>query len=173
MDKSRSATKLIPRLQGLHSDIFMFKFTVCNTTNTLTMKNIRCIIIDDDPDDRELFEIALENSGHPFNLLPLSSGSKALEIFTDIEAGDIPDYIFLDLNMPLLSGKECLQEIRKVSVLHITPVIIYSTSSYHLDIAETKEYGATHFLTKTPDIDRLSVILGKLFSKTALPYELS
>lgn len=75
--------------------------------------------------------------------------------------------------MPLLSGKECLQEIRKVSVLNQTPVIIYSTSSYHLDIEETKEYGATHFLTKTPDIDRLSAILEELFSETALTYELT
>jgi len=134
------------------------------------MKTIRCIIIDDDPDDRELFEMALENSKIPFYLTSFDSGLKALELLINTSADAIPDYIFLDLNMPLLSGKECLQEIRKLPEFKKTPVIMYSTSSYHIDIEETREFGANHFLTKTPDIDRLSVILEELFSTNDLPY---
>src|SRR5688500_16940478 len=111
------------------------------------MNKINCVVIDDDPDDREIFEIALEESDSPFTLTAIGSGLKALEM---LSAGNtIPDYIFLDLNMPLLSGKDCLREIRNIDGLKKVPVVIFSTSSYSKDIEETKMLGANHFLSKT------------------------
>lgn len=135
------------------------------------MQDINCFVIDDDADDREFFEIALESSNLPYKLTTAENGVKALEMLSSRE--DMPDFIFLDLNMPLLSGKECLAAIREMDKLENTPVIIFSTSSYHVDIDETKELGATYFLSKTADIDKLSVILGKVLSGKELPYVLS
>lgn len=135
------------------------------------MNKINCLVIDDDADDRDIFEIALEESDSPFSLTAIDSSLKALEA---LSAGStVPDFIFLDLNMPLLSGKECLREIRNIDTLEHVPVVIYSTSSYIKDIEETKMLGANHFLSKTPDIRRLSEILSELFSGKDLPYELS
>ena len=135
------------------------------------MNKINCPVIDDDADDRDIFEIALEESDSPFSLTAIDSSLKALEA---LSAGStVPDFIFLDLNMPLLSGKECLREIRNIDTLEHVPVVIYSTSSYIKDIEETKMLGANHFLSKTPDIRRLSEILSELFSGKDLPYELS
>ena len=125
----------------------------------------------DDADARDIFEIALEESDSSFSLTAIASSLKALEA---LSAGNtVPDFIFLDLNMPLLSGKECLREIRNIDTLEHVPVVIYSTSSYIKDIEETKMLGANHFLSKTPDIRRLSEILSELFSGKDLPYELS
>ncbi len=135
------------------------------------MNKINCLVIDDDADDRDIFEIALEESDSPFSLTAIDSSLKALEA---LSAGNtVPDFIFLDLNMPLVSGKECLREIRSIDALEHVPVVIYSTSSYIKDIEETKMLGANHFLSKTPDIRRLSEILSELFSGKDLPYELS
>jgi len=135
------------------------------------MQPLNCLVIDDDADDRDFFEIALEDCGHAYQLTPLSSGIRALELLKDTNIA--PDFIFLDLNMPLLSGKECLQSIRGVEHLQHIPVIIYSTSSYYKDIEETQQLGATFFLTKSADIDSLSRILGEIFTGKQLPFVLA
>lgn len=75
----------------------------------------------------------------------------------------VPDYIFLDLNMPLMTGKECLQQIRKLPRLSDVPVIIYSTSASQRDIQDSMELGASTFITKPPQIavlaDKLAEVL--------------
>jgi DNA-binding NtrC family response regulator len=135
------------------------------------MKNIRCLIIDDDTDDREIFGIAIEGQDMLCDLKEFDSGLKALEALS--LDSEFPDYIFLDLNMPLLSGKECLYELRRMPLLDNVKIIMYSTSSYNKDIDDSMQMGATHFLSKTADITRLSVILNNIFSGKALPFILS
>lgn len=131
---------------------------------------VHCLIIDDDEDDRDFFEIALADCGHAYLFSTAPSGTHALEL---LPHRVIPDYIFLDLNMPLVSGKECLQQIRQLEALNHIPIVIYSTSSYHKDIEDTRQMGASYFLSKTADISKLSQILSQLFSGTELPFVLS
>lgn len=135
------------------------------------MNQVNCLVIDDDADDREIFEIALEATGYSCCLQQADNGIKALKMLNSGE--NTPEFIFLDLNMPLLSGKNCLQEIRKIEGLKKVPVVIYSTSSYSKDIEETREMGANHFMSKTPNIKRLTEILSDIFAGRQLPYELS
>ncbi|HEU5148257.1 MAG TPA: response regulator, partial [Chryseosolibacter sp.] len=86
-----------------------------------------CFLIDDDEDDRDIFELALQQLGQKFRCVTSESCQDALN---SLKNGDIdPDYIFLDLNMPLVSGRECLGEIRKLPKFESTPVVIYTTSS--------------------------------------------
>jgi CheY-like chemotaxis protein len=74
-----------------------------------------------------------------------------------------PDYIFLDLNMPRMDGKECLKEIRKRNHLKEIPVIIFTTSAAEKDKDEAKRLGATSFITKPPLIDTLAQKLLEVF----------
>lgn len=137
------------------------------------MKNdkLHCFLIDDDPDDLDFFEIALETSGIPYILSKAENAIKAMEIINDIKP--VPDYIFLDLNMPLLSGIECLRLIKENPLLSSIPVIIFTTSSYHKDIEDAKSLGATHFLTKTPNIQHLSNILNDILTSKELSFILN
>lgn len=116
-----------------------------------------CLLIDDDEDDREIFCIALAEANPAVKCFTANDGVEALEILRD--ESFVPDYIFLDLNMPLMSGKECLVEIRKQNHLNDTSVIIYSTSASERDIHETSALGASGFITKPPAI---SVLIKKL-----------
>ena len=75
-----------------------------------------------------------------------SSCDEGLELLN--KSSVLPDYIFLDLNMPKVDGKKCLLELKKNARVKDIPVIIYSTSSLKKDIDETKAMGAVHFLTK-------------------------
>ncbi|MEO5978022.1 MAG: response regulator, partial [Chryseolinea sp.] len=76
-----------------------------------------------------------------------------------------PDVIFLDLNMPTMSGPEFLQEIKSVDHLRSIPVIILSTTSNPATIASTKLMGAVDFITKPNRFDELVEILRPIIQK--------
>lgn len=131
-------------------------------------EEIRFFIIDDDSDDRDFFQIALDITALSYKLTIAESATQALKMLQ--ESSEQPDYIFLDLNMPLVSGKEFLKILRSNPIFTQIPVIIFSTSSYNKDIEDTLALGANHFLCKTPDIDRLSEIIISIVAAHDLPY---
>jgi CheY-like chemotaxis protein len=111
------------------------------------MKPKILLIIDDDPDDREFFCDALKDVDGSAVCYTFKSGLEALDML-GTERALIPDFIFLDLNMPVLSGKQCLAELKKIRKLSQTHIIIYTTSKLADDFSETIQMGAMHFLTK-------------------------
>lgn len=120
-------------------------------------------MIDDDSDDQEIFALALEEVLTSYRCVTAKNGVEALE---KLRSGDIkPDYIFLDLNMPRMNGKQCLAEIKKESTLNNIPVIIYSTSSESRHKEQMISMGASAFVTKPPVIPELIASLKDVFDK--------
>ncbi|WP_406568159.1 response regulator [Algoriphagus halophytocola] len=105
------------------------------------------------------------------NYATASNGICGLDLLTDQD--EKPHYIFLDLNMPMLSGKECLSKIRKLQGYKDVPIIIFSTSSFRGDIEDCKKLGASHFFTKVTSISQLSETITKLVSGVEMPYVLN
>lgn len=107
------------------------------------------LIVDDDADDRELFCEAVQEIDETIQCITASNGEAALKLL-DNEKKDrpLPDYIFLDLNMPRLNGKQCLALIKSSPELQHIPIIIYTTSKLKEDVTETKRLGASYFITK-------------------------
>jgi len=116
---------------------------------------ISILIVDDDPDDLELFIEALFEIHPSIRCHSAANGKDALLMLENFKKNQLPDYIFLDLNMPGMNGKQCLIEIKKDKVLHEIPVIIYTTSSIEEDVQETRHLGASFFLTKPEKFDEL------------------
>lgn len=127
------------------------------------MSNLTCFLVDDDLDDLEIFALAVEDLNGSIRCVTALDGVEAIEKLRNDESF-VPDFIFLDLNMPRMNGKQCLQEIRKITRLMATPVIIYSTSSNRRDIDETMQLGAAHFLTKPSSISSLTKELSSLMN---------
>lgn len=123
------------------------------------------MIVDDDKDDRFFFCSAIRKNNPSFECLEAENGDDALKQLRRSER--LPDFIFLDLNMPQMDGKECLTELKKDKTLKNIPVIIYTTSEYKLDKEVTKELGADYFLTKLTDIYPLPEELSKAMNKVA------
>lgn len=121
------------------------------------------LLIDDDADDQEIFSIALQNINSLIRFVISDNCKDALEKLSKDKMFK-PDFIFLDLNMPGMSGSQCLAEIKKQSRFKHIPVIIYTTSSGQRDKDETKKLGADYFLTKPTDINKLITILKKILS---------
>jgi DNA-binding response OmpR family regulator len=121
-----------------------------------------CLLIDDDLDDQEIFALALQQVSERFQCQMVNDGYEALQCLRN-DSYVLPDFIFLDLNMPRMNGKECLAEIKKHDHLKDIPVIIYSTSSFQDDIIQTRKLGAAAFITKPFSIDELSAKLVEVF----------
>mgnify|MGYP003575936040 CR=1 FL=1 len=116
-----------------------------------------CLLVDDDPDDQEVFLTALSDVSSTALCLVAPDGDRALELLHNEET--IPDYIFLDLNMPSMSGWQCLAKLKNDSSLKNIPVIMYSTSSNPREKEIAIELGATGFVTKPTDFKVLTKIL--------------
>jgi len=115
--------------------------------NTLLKKVNIVLLVDDDEDDRKMFQEALQAVDTEVEYLEARDGVEALELLTR-QPTVLPDFIFLDLNMPRKDGKQLLADLQKHQHLHHIAVIVYTTSKSIRDVEEVKSLGAAHFITK-------------------------
>lgn len=135
------------------------------------MHKFICFLIDDDEDDREVFQITLHQIGESIEYITAKNGLEAIEMLSKDDSF-LPDFIFLDLNMPLMNGHECLEEIKKIPKLKHIPVIVYSTSAHENDVKRAEKQGAAHFLKKPNSIHKLKEVLIKLFALKKLEFKI-
>jgi CheY-like chemotaxis protein len=104
------------------------------------------LVVDDDEDDRMLFEEAVKELPYLVHVTTARDGDDAIK--TLLQLSTLPDVIFLDLNMPLKNGLDCLTEIKHHQKIQSIPVIIFSTSSYPSTINQTYDAGAHLYIRK-------------------------
>jgi len=125
------------------------------------------LLIDDDEDDRKLFFEATAEYDDTIKYVAAADAGEALLYLNDA-ANALPDFIFLDLRMPGLTGEQCLLEIKKSSRLASIPVVIYTTSRDVKESVRLKGLGAAHFMSKPvlPDdvYYLVSFVLGEKWS---------
>ena len=111
------------------------------------------MLVDDDSDDRFFFQMTV-NEIHPsYECLTANDGAEALETLRTLDP--LPHFIFLDLNMPGMGGKDCLRALKEDERLKQIPVIIYSTSTRQEDIDAVMALGAAHYIVKPVKIGKL------------------
>ena len=115
------------------------------------MKTTTLLFIDDDEDDLGIFYQAVKEIDRSIHCF-LHKDSESAMLLLEQDLVLCPDLIFLDLNMPRLSGKHCLAMIKKMTRHKNTPVIICTTSASEKDMGETWELGAACYLTKPPTV---------------------
>jgi CheY-like chemotaxis protein len=120
-------------------------------------------LADDDEDDRMLFSEALMEINPSIKCIMAKNGEEALFLLTN-GLFELPDYIFLDLNMPVMNGLRCLAEIKKSAQLKNIPVVVYSTSSKKEYEEESRNLGAMNFFIKPPDFTGLTNYLKTFLS---------
>lgn len=119
------------------------------------------LLADDDNDDAELFEEALSNVAPGVDFKHVENGRAVFTYLGSLESRK-PNIIFLDLNMPELSGWQCLAKLKNDTSLKDIPVIMYSTSSISRDKEIALELGAIGFLTKPSSFKMLTSILTQI-----------
>jgi CheY-like chemotaxis protein len=124
-------------------------------------KEIQILLIDDDEDDRDFFQFALQSIDNNIQLTDVASGQEGLDYLIH---NALPDCIFLDLNMPGMTGRECLSKLKSDQKYNHIPVVIFSTSSDPKDVQETREMGALNFITKPSKTSDLISALNNFLS---------
>jgi len=134
-----------------------------NTVNTkkipdIDLKQLNILLADDDADDRLFFKEAL--SGYPLstNLTTVPDGEHLMQLLIN-EQYELPDVIFLDLNMPRKNGFECLSEIKINSKLNKVSVVVFSTSFEQEVVNELYQNGAQYFIRKPSEFSQLKKII--------------
>lgn len=125
---------------------------------------MKVVLVDDDEDDRMFFSDALQEIELNTDLQEFNNGQELLHFLNRPEA-QLPQLIFLDLNMPVMDGFECLKKIRSNPELKNLVVAIYSTSSSERDIEETFVNGANIYINKPNRFEDLKKTIAQVVKR--------
>jgi CheY-like chemotaxis protein len=126
-------------------------------TQSTSLKHL-VLYADDDIDDLKFVEQAFIENMINIELVMVKDGVKAIDYLRRLSILDPdPCLIILDVNMPMLNGKETLQRIRKMERFENIPVVLFTTSSLEQDRNFAIKYNAG-FITKPLDARQMQRI---------------
>ena len=110
---------------------------------------------DDDMDDLMLMRHVLKDIGEEYDIREVNNGREALDYLENRKhTGLLPALIILDMNMPVLNGKEALNVIKQDEALKNIPLVFFTTSNSELDKLYCKRFGV-EMITKPPQYGNL------------------
>lgn len=127
----------------------------------MPLHSLNIALADDDEDDRTLFKEAMNEIKIKTKLSLFNNGKELMDYLT-LPNVILPEIVFLDLNMPIKNGMQCLNEIRNHPRLQDLLVAIYSTSSSEADIEETFVNGANIYINKPNSFGALKQAIEKV-----------
>lgn len=138
--------------------------------DSILLPKLSVYLADDDADDRMLFEEALLEVSGNVKLITAKNGEQLMHVL-DHETPSVPHLIFLDLNMPVKNGFECLDQIKKDDKFNGIPVVIFSTSCQKEAIDEVYEKGADFYICKPDSFQKLKGLLNTVFLRSQTPLQ--
>jgi CheY-like chemotaxis protein len=121
-------------------------------------KSLVILMAEDDNDDAFLTKKALNESKVINIFRRVTNGQELLDYlnrvdkYSDEDEYPWPSVILLDLNMPIMDGKQALKLIRADEKLKAIPVIMLTTSTSEADILESYKLGVNSYIVKPVDI---------------------
>ena len=122
--------------------------------------NKMILVVEDNPDDRELALLAFKEANILNQVITCSDGEEALEFLfaTGTHAGRdtrvMPQVILLDLKLPKVDGLEVLKRLRADPRTRLLPVVVLTTSKEQKDVVESYQLGANSYVRKPVDFSR-------------------
>ncbi|MFH7029185.1 MAG: response regulator [Heteroscytonema crispum UTEX LB 1556] len=139
---------------------------------------IEVLLVEDNPGDVQLTQIALEESKISVHLSVVEDGVEAMAFLRKEEqyaTTPHPDIILLDLNLPKKDGREVLAEIKADNTLKRIPVVVLTTSHAEEDVLKAYNLCANCYITKPVDFDQFVKIVQSIenfwFTIVKLPPE--
>ena len=127
----------------------------------MSLKILNIALADDDEDDRLLFKEAMDEIAIDTKLSLFNHGQELMD-HLNLPNIVLPHLVFLDLNMPIKNGVQCLQEIRGNRMLDHVAIAIYSTSSSDKDIENTFVHGANVYINKPNNFTKLREVIERV-----------
>lgn len=127
----------------------------------MNLNSIKILLADDDEADRLLFKEAFDELDVGVSVDTVNGGMELMNLLRSAKSENLPNILFLDINMPKKNGIECLKELRSDKKFKEVSVVIYSTSSSEVDLEETFLNGANVYIHKPNDFHQLKKVLKK------------
>ena len=121
---------------------------------------LNILLADDDHDDCLFFKDALNELALNTSLVTVHHGEQLMQYLKTVSA-NLPDALFLDLNMPRKNGFECLTEIKTHQIFKNLPVIVYSTSFDAEKANQLYNLGANYYICKPTNFEYLKKVIHK------------
>lgn len=116
------------------------------------MLTCKILVVDDDPDDRDLLVETFTRIGIE-QVLGVKSAEEAISFLQSItDNKNLPELIVTDLNMPGISGHELLRALKEMQRYQHIPVIVCSTSSSGNEVEKCLRSGARDYITKPASV---------------------
>ena len=119
---------------------------------------VHILLVEDNADDVFLTRQGFERSGLDVVIHHVENGELCLDFLRKSGAfADVPrpDLVLLDLNMPIMGGREVMAEIVEDESLRQIPVVILTTSDAEADVLEMYKLRCSSYITKPIDEDLL------------------
>lgn len=135
----------------------------------MSVKSI--LLVEDNPDDRELMKLAFAQGEVPHNLIVVSDGIEALNYLLRqanlSETGNVdsilmPSLIVMDLNLPKINGIEVLRRIRVHPQTRLIPVVIVSSSNEPQDLIDSYINGCNSYIRKPIHFTQLQILVREI-----------
>jgi CheY-like chemotaxis protein len=128
-------------------------------------KELRVMLVEDDPEDVAFTKIILRKAGLDRNLLVALDGKEAIEALVRLKenGSTIPDLILLDINLPDISGIDLLTKLKRDHKLSRIPVVMLTGSNVDDDIQKSYDLGASTYLVKPISKDALMLVIENVF----------
>lgn len=126
------------------------------------MKQIHILLVEDNEGDIVLTQETFKDFKMINSHSVVRDGEEAIrylqkkEEYADVTT---PDFIFLDINLPKIDGKEVLQFLKNDPKLKNIPVVMLTTSSSQVDISDTQKWNVNGYLIKPLDVNKLLGII--------------
>jgi CheY-like chemotaxis protein len=125
------------------------------------MKYKKILLVDDDLDDRMLFEQTLGEIDTGMQMHGVENGLDMVAWLDQCTDRELPDLIILDQNMPKMTGKESLVFLKESPRYRYIPVIIYSTYQVRDFFLACRELGAMDVVSKPDTIQSYRDMIGR------------
>jgi CheY-like chemotaxis protein len=126
-------------------------------------KRLSCIVlIDDDNINNYINELTLKSLNISDNIVHLKNGREGLTFLQKYfeEHKDLPELIFVDINMPVLNGFEFIEAFNKINHTRKSPAfVVLTTSTDQRDIHRLKDLGIKYFFNKPLTKEKLIELL--------------
>lgn len=125
----------------------------------------RFLVADDNLDDLELTRLAFERAQAPVELEHVPNGVECLAFLRKqgkYASAPHVDALLLDLNMPMMGGREVMAEIGRDPQLSVLPVIVLTTSRDPLDVRAMYQLRCSAYLAKPIDFEAFVLAVGQL-----------
>ncbi len=143
--------------------------------NKPTKRPLGVLLAEDSRVQAQLVEIIMEEMPDLELLAVVEDGSEALAYLRregKYAEAKRPDLLLLDINMPNVDGFEVLNEMKADPRLNTIPVVMLTTSDADEDVMKSYDYGASTFIQKPVDPEKLQHVFNHLavyWSSAKLP----